>query len=405
MKDAPHKQRLIPEAAGAQTTAQAQTAAHKKIHPVIKNTPDLPPIDWSLIGQQAPALLHTPADDLPQADVVIITWAGAEWAAMQHVFCSGDAGMPYDAGQTSRWPDWQEYNKDLPPYHGQPGNEWTYWGYYRLVEIRGQKVLLFKSNTHLTWPGKQYVEDLIRRLVGCAKPKFLMSVGTAGGARTHDKEGTVNVVRAGTLYAAGEPQSEWPTYANEWRADWSIIGGENFGRLLFPIPTVESDLESLREQFNHTYGTDYSLAQLNVGGVAYGDAVPRINDLTPAGTPLLTTSTFVVATTSGNYADFACVEMDDAVIARICSEKNVAFGFVRNVSDPVQNAELPSDVQGNWGGVLYDAYGLYTSYNGALAAWALVNGQTEADGRREADGQREADEWPNSPHAGSSEVF
>jgi hypothetical protein len=29
-------------------------------------------------------------------------------------------------------------------------------------------------------------------------------------------------------------------------------------------------------------------------------------------------------------------------------------------------------VQGNWGSAVYDAYGLYTSYNGAVAAWAML---------------------------------
>ena len=394
MNDAPNKKRLIP----APTAAQ-QATAHKKINPVISNTPDLPAVDWSLVGQQAPAPLDSPADDLPEADAVIITWAGAEWAAMQHVFCSSDTAMPYSAGRTSRWPDWQKYDKDLPPYSSQPGDEWTYWGYYRLVEIRGQKVLLFKSNTHLSWPGGQYVEDLIYRLIEDVRPKLLMSIGTAGGARTQDKEGTVNVVRAGTFYVENEPQSEWPNYANEWRADWSIIGADNFARLLFPIPTTESDLESLCGQFNQAYGTEYGLDELNAGGLDMGDPVPQINDLTPAGTPLLTTSTFILGSTSGDYADFACVEMDDALIGKVCSDKGVAFGFVRNLSDPVQNAALPMDVQGNWGGVLYDAYGLYTSYNGALAAWALVNGQPELRG------QPRLKVRPDGQSASSSEVF
>ena len=71
----------------------------------------------------------------------------------------------------------------------------------------------------------------------------------------------------------------------------------------------------------------------------------------------------------------AVIEMDDAVIGKVCKSKNVHFGFIRNVSDPVQNAALPSAVQGNWGSAIYDSYGVYTSYNGALAAWAIIAGQ------------------------------
>ena len=104
-----------------------------------------------------------------------------------------------------------------------------------------------------------------------------------------------------------------------------------------------------------------------------GATLPALNNMTGKGTSLLTASTFVVGTSSGNLESYACVEMDDAVIAMACEGTPVAFGFVRNISDPVQNAALPAGVQGNWGSAIYDVYGLYTSYNGALAAWAILS--------------------------------
>jgi nucleoside phosphorylase len=145
-----------------------------------------------------------------------------------------------------------------------------------------------------------------------------------------------------------------------------------FKKLLFPVPTTTPDLQSLCTQFNSFYGTKYSLSQLNINDLNMGDAVPAINDLTAAGTSLLTTDSFVVATSAGNFSAFACVEMDDAIIASVCASGKTAFGFVRNISDPVQNSALPAKVQGNWGSAIYDAYGLYTSYNGAVAAWAVL---------------------------------
>jgi hypothetical protein len=103
-----------------------------------------------------------------------------------------------------------------------------------------------------------------------------------------------------------------------------------------------------------------------------GDAAPMLVDQTGGASSLLTTPTFVVGTTDGQYQSYTCIEMDDAIIGQVCSASNVAFTFVRNVSDPVQNAALPASMQGNWGSAIYDCYGLYTSYNGALAAWALL---------------------------------
>jgi hypothetical protein len=64
--------------------------------------------------------------------------------------------------------------------------------------------------------------------------------------------------------------------------------------------------------------------------------------------------------------------MDDAVIGEACAASRTAYGFVRNLSDPVQNSALPAKTQGDWGSAIYDAYGFYTSYNGAVAAWAML---------------------------------
>jgi hypothetical protein len=71
------------------------TTESQTFDPVIQNTPDLPAIDYSAVGQAAPALLPTPDNYLSAADVVVITWAEAEWAAMQHVFVDGGSAMPY----------------------------------------------------------------------------------------------------------------------------------------------------------------------------------------------------------------------------------------------------------------------------------------------------------------------
>jgi nucleoside phosphorylase len=346
--------------------AAGQEAAQESFNPSVKNLPHLPPVDWSAIGAKAPVILTTPKE-LPEADAIVIVWADAEWAALEHVFCNSGASMAYSSGDTGTWPGWEEYNQGVPKVSG-----WSYWGYYKLVQLGGTNVLLFKSNTHLDWPGAQYLQELFTNLISIVKPKLILSTGTAGGARTTDHIGTVNVVDAGTLYVTGEPQSKWKEYSNQWKPNWSIIQEAGFTKLLFPIPITQSGLESLCSQFNSHYGTNYSISELNVNNLNMGDAVPAINNLTGAGTPLLTTDSFVVATSAGNLDSFACVEMDDAIIAEVCSKHGTAFGFVRNISDPVQNASLPAKAQGNWGSAVYEVYGIYTSYGSAVAAWAIL---------------------------------
>jgi len=182
----------------------------------------------------------------------------------------------------------------------------------------------------------------------------------------------VRAVSAGTLYESGVAQSKFPVYTNSWTAVDTILNNARFASLLFPIPTTASDLESLVSQFNSYYSETFSLSDLDPDGLNSGDAAPKISDNTGGTTSLLTTPTFVVGTTSGNYQGYSCIEMDDAIIGEVCKGAGTAFGFVRNISDPVQNASLASKIQGDWGSAIYDTYGLYTSYNGALAAWAFL---------------------------------
>ena len=278
--------------------------------------------------------------------------------------------MPYTARNHSTWTGWQKYDHAIPTV-----KDWTYWGEYRLVQIGTASVLLFKSNTHLDFPGRKYLTQLISQLIAAVKPQLVLSTGTAGGARLTDPIGTVNVVRASTLYESNQPPASWPEFTSSWRANWTIPSETGFNELLFAVPTVAADLASIHDQFNSFYKSDYSLNILNVDGLDMAASLPTINDLTAGATSLLTADSFVVGTSSGNLADYACVEMDDAVLAAVCKSANVSFGSVRNISDPVQNVAVPAEIQSHWGEAIYDAYGFYTSYNGALAVWAILSGQ------------------------------
>jgi len=342
----------------------------KEFNPVISNQPDLPIINWGSIGASAPQLPATTPADLPTADAVVICWADAEWAPIQHVFCDSGNPMSYSNRTRGEWPDWQKYSNNLP---SGVDPQWTYWGYYRLVLVGAKRVLLFKSNTHLDFPGQQYLEQLIGIFISKVGPSLILSTGTAGGTIPTNHIGTINVVDAGTLYEKDEPQSGWKTYAGNWKAGWTVVSKSGFTQLLVPVPTTGTDMTSIVDQFNKFYNTSYTISELNPGNLNMGDNEPALNNMTTAGTPLLTADSFVVGTTNGNLAAFACVEMDDAVIDMTCKAANMTFGSVRNVSDPAQSSSLPSQAQGDWGSAIYNAYGFYTSYNGALIAWAILS--------------------------------
>jgi len=346
-----------------------EEARQASLSPAIANAPPLPVVNYALVGKQAPGLPATSSGALPQGATVVITWADAEWAALQHVFCGGNVAMSYSERTRGSWRGWEKWSKDMP--RGAP-SDWTFWGEYRLVEVGGQPVLLFKSNTHLDWPGATYLRDLIKMIAAQVKPSLILSVGTAGGAIPSDHIGTVRAVSAGTLFKSGQPPSRWPDYKNSWKAGDAVLHAAAFRQMVFPIPTTSADLQQLCSLFNRQYQTDYTLAELDPNGLSMGDPEPQIEDQTGGAASLLTTSSFVVGTTAGNFGAYTSIEMDDAIIGEACAGAGIAFGFVRNVSDPVQNAALPERVQGNWGSAVYDAYGLYTSYNGALVAWAML---------------------------------
>ena len=346
------------------------TEKQKQFEPVISSTPELPAIDWSGVGQVAPTLLSAGSGSgLPAADVVVITWADAEWAAMQHVFCASGVAMPYSDRNMGSWSGWTKYAAGMP---SATVSGWSYWGEWRLVEVGGKRLLLWKSNTHLDFPGQTQLTAMMQMLISEVKPGLVVSIGTAGGAMVGDHVGTVRAVSAGTLYEKGKASGSWPVWANGWSAGATLLHKAGLASLLFPVPTTEGDLQGLVTQFNSYYGSSYSIFDLDPDGLNAGDTQPKVVDATGGAVSLLTTPTFVVGTTAGTYGTFACIEMDDAVLGDVCKAAGVAFGFVRNVSDPVQSAALPAEVQGSWGSAVYDAYGFYTSFNGALAGWASL---------------------------------
>ncbi len=356
--------------------------------------PDLPSVDFAKLGYDAPQLLDTRGEggNLPQADIVVVTWTSAEWSAMEQVFVHNKHEMPYSDRTKSTWDDWIKYDKDLPPHDGKENSDWTFWGYYRMVKIGDKRVLLYKSNTHITYPkaqppGSVYLPTMVDRIVEEVQPELFMSIGTAGGCRLQDHLGTVNVVNGTAWYEKGHPQSDWPVYTTCFTPEWSIIDNPVFKELLYKIPTDwryddhgETRLQRLADSFieKHKYqglgGKELTFDQLNALDLDYPNDKPEINNLTQKSDhrPLLTASSFLVGTTSGEYDDFAVIDMDDAIIAKGCQLKGVDYCGCRNVSDPAQNDKLDNSIQSSWGSQVYETFGMYTSYNGALAAWAIL---------------------------------
>jgi nucleoside phosphorylase len=327
--------------------------------PQIPGLPGLEPIDWTNSGLEQPTLLETPST-LPPAQTVVIAWADPEWAALHHVFCESTVVMPRSEFE-GPFAGWREDTAE------DASGATAQWGSFRLTQIGDTTVLLYKSRIHLHEQGASRLTELAERLIASVKPELIISTGTAGGANSADHVGTVALVKAATLYGAQTKPATWPTYASQWAVPTARTEATGARALLVPIPVTPKALDELAKQVG------YPLQELDPLGLSTPGAVPAVRNLSGGTTSLLTAATFLVGTIDNKYKSYACIEMDDAIVADACVRAGIQYGSVRNISDSAQNPQLPPKTQEAWGGVIYDTYGPYTSLNGAIMALAAVS--------------------------------
>lgn len=353
-----------------------------------ENPTELPAVDWQRLGVSENRIpvaqdLPTPApqDTLPHADVVVMTWTSAEWAAMNQVLTNRREPLTPDQAKSHEWRDgWQSYQRNYCRIYqymvdvsktyqgGAPSLYNESWGSYRCITIGKLKVLLVKSGMHLAQDGSQLpLIQFVEQICDEVRPQLLLSIGTAGGVREEDALGSALITNQAYFYCLkhfANADFNGTTVKSQWQP------GEHY------LPLAQ-------EGVLQTAGPEI----LPVSPQYPKDA--RIRPDTPDAKlkvvceqPIITTDTFLFGTTSNGLEQHGCiVEMDDAVVGMACQKQNVPFGFVRNVSDPVINGDLPDSLQDSWAGYIYREQGLYTSFNGALATWALL--AAEADKKEE----------------------
>jgi hypothetical protein len=357
----------------------------------------LPVINWTSIGQSAPGRIElgarTSSDPLPKADIVIFTWTSAEWSALDHVFLNSDTVRQ---SQDYAWKSaWKPYSRDAGAYLADPQSG-ALWGLFQMVEItdrsrRPWRVLLFKSNSHLAHaPWIEGLAQMTRCVLADARPDRIYSIGTAGGARPGQRLGDSVITNCAML----DVQRPTNTLGNDngsifrcqtWYPTTSLL--EDVERsLLFKMnhALTQQELTELYAELEKKHATDGAL-----NGIALTDLINPPIDPAELGTPrvlpmkdipLLTTDYYYIAGDGGADAH-SFLEMDDAVIAREAELRGVRYAFIRNISDPIVNSRTASGVvigdglRAEWSGLIYNRYGLLTSFNGALATWATIAGE------------------------------
>jgi hypothetical protein len=361
-------------------------------HPSAGEPPPLPVVDYRRVDCRGPRPLTiadpAPADHLPEADDVVVTWTEAEWSALDQVFAGYQYPRPPAAREWQR--DWHLFSRDNHPTTGSDQRTGPLWGWYRLVDVFGpgggsRRVLLLKSDSHLAHPPWfAGLTQLVTSVLKDTRAATIYSVGTAGAGHPDQQLGEVVVTNAGHL-----------ELKDEHNADTGIDGQTFTCPGAFPALTMldpaathlMSPLSGVAtfprlEALLATLHRDVPQAQ----GITLPDLVTDATDprqlhhprTSPVpGKPLLTTDYYYIDDGTGP-GRWAVLEMDDTVVGYVAGGIGVDYVFVRNVSDPVVPATtragvaIPDEVRSHWSSLIYTAFGLYTSFNGAVTSWATI---------------------------------
>ena len=279
-------------------------------------------------------------------------------------------------------------------------NSGALWGSFQLVRItdrsgRPWRVLLFKSNSHLAHsPWSDGLGAMLRHILEDTRADRIYTIGTAGGARASQRLGD-SVITNAALLVLGRPQNTSdPDNGSMHRCStWfpaTALLADVERALLFKLDQVvtSQSLAELFTQLQVKHLDDPGARELKLDDLL-NDAMcpeslakPRIEALKDV--PLLTTDFYYIARGDSAGA-YAFLEMDDAIIAREANKAGVRFACVRNISDPVvpertgEDQRISAAVRADWSGLIYSSFGLFTSYNGALATWATIAGDGSAD--------------------------
>ncbi|MEW5839776.1 MAG: hypothetical protein AB1753_02120 [Thermoproteota archaeon] len=320
----------------------------------------LPVVDWPdrdlkpVLSKLDPA--PGPDQPLPEADWLVITWTVDEHKALKEVFAPS---LP-----TERWHlyrhNFARYAPDLKSTG--PAARAGRIGSYCMVEVAGKRVLCLKSEFHLNQDGpKLPLRPLTRQLIEETGAKNILSIGTAGGVGMDDELGDVMVSQS-ALFKCGDEFEDadfnGKKYVSNWNMDKRLF--KDATKLMIPLQEPPYAPPTKRVPFD---GRPVTLPPNK----------PHIAHFTDH--PIITTDFFEFGTSANRLDKIGCaVEMDDAVIAMVCQElgPHLRYAFVRNVSDPVINADLDERTQVMWAAAYYERFGRQTSYNGALATWAII---------------------------------
>ncbi len=292
------------------------------------------------------------AGALPKADVLVVTWTVDEGHALSRVLTPGkDSRNDYVSYKHNFARISKKMRKGCPALKaGRLGAYWT-------TTIAGKKVVIFKSDSHLSQdvkvapkPGQTLPnEDVWQQVIAEVNPRLVITTGTAGGIGTECEVGDVVVSRI-VRYDC---------------QNW--LKNEPFAAAIYRDGTAMSKY----------FGKAKVLFKPNSGRLPPDNTrPPKIVVATKDDQAVLTTDFFGFDTSDNHWKlqrlGSVC-EMGDAVLGRVRhGMPKPHWVAVRNVSDPQIKAEGTRRDQAHVAGQIYKGFGRWSSVCSAIVCWALI---------------------------------
>jgi hypothetical protein len=312
------------------------------------------PIPWPAGTAPTPKPLArktAASDPLPQADYVIVTWTVEEAKAL------ADTLTPGYPSKTAWYYYAHNFESEFVPLirKGAPALDSKRLGSFFPITIAGKNVLCMKSELHFSQDGPDMpIAKLWQQIINEARPKLIITTGTAGGIGAKVELGDVVTAQAVRFDCQRSFKSK-PFHNSVY----------NCSKLNYS-----------------TYSDAEKLFAANADHLPKSPRPPEIftKPVADAKVPDVVTTDFFAFDDSSNTYGLqglgTAVEMGDAVLGLVISQlgnKAPLWAAIRNASDPqIDDSGLTVAEASTKAAQIYEKYGYWTTIPSAITCWATV---------------------------------
>lgn len=308
-------------------------------------------IPWpaGLAPKTGPTPGGSPNSPLPKADVLVVTWTVDEGHALSRVLTPGkDSRNDYRSYTHNFATISKKMRKGCPALKaGRLGAYWT-------TTIGKKKVVVFKSDSHMSQDGPQLPnEDVWTQIIKEVQPQLVLTTGTAGGIGAEFEVGDV-VVSPIVLFDCIKKFKNEPFHDAHFSSSAANTKFFTKAKTLFKANSDQLPKDNTR--------------------------APKILRVAPSAlkSSVVTTDFFGFDTSDNHFGlrglgDVS--EMGDAVLGLVASQMGSSaprWIAVRNVSDPQMKAEGTIQDQAKLAAQIYKGFGRWSSVCSAIVCWALI---------------------------------